>query len=332
MALETRQALPYVSHLKITKRKSRNLVPVGQNQAGQVVSQWQENQPSISVEMTHYVGQEKTIAQPFTFYSRNFIQGLIDNLATLPDLPEVKAASDKLQARLNTEKLWLEDVLTAAEIPDLETMWDGAFSTALDEFPQWKEPEEPIGGIGNYFRQLEWDARLPLDSNKSVKITMGVYSTSACTEDAPERKELLFEDGQTKRNREAQIVRLQELVADRTATIGVVAEIKTWIAKPLSAERTAKLATYNQDIVSKPDLDAYAKQLQQELDGYSAQLASLNAIKYGAIANLLASPSIGGSIKSLVIALCKVLKANVEEWKDLDLDLVASRFFVPQVD
>ncbi len=331
-AVEVRQALPYVSHLKIVKHPSLSWVPAGQNEQGQQLAKRQGNQPSIQCEISYYVGDEKTFAEPFVFASRNFLQKIVDDLTAIEKPDEnIMSQIAAINARLASEKLWLEDVLAKAQITDLESLWSEAFSESLDDFPQWEEPVAPVGGIPNYFRQLEWDARLALDSSKAVTVAMGVYPTPACDLVEPVRKVLQFEEGASKRQRQAQIAQNETLIADRAAGLEAIAEIKTWKAKPLSAERTAKLATFNQMIVNQPDLDAYAKQILEEQRGYADQLARLNAISYGSIATLIANPSVAASIKSMILALFSILKENVEQWKNLDMELVESRFFIPDV-
>lgn len=332
MTIESRPSLPYVSHIKIVKYPSLSWVGAGKNEQGQDMMRRQGNQPSIQVEITNYIGNEKAFATPYTFASKAFLQSNLAQLVSI-EKPSVEIAGyiSAIQSRLATEKLWLEDVLLAAGIPELEGLWSDAFSNALDTFPQWSESQTPIRGIPVYMRQLEWDARLPLDSNKAVTVTMGLYPTAACDSQEPVRKTLQFEDGATTRARQSQIAQLESLIADRTLAISIIDAIAVLKASPLSAERTARLASYSQSIVEQADLAAYKTQVQQELAGYTQQLAEMRSVTYGTILSLLSSPSVATSIHSLIIAVIGTLKTNVAEWSALDMDLVAARFFVPDV-
>lgn len=331
--LEVRPSLPYVSHLKIVKYPSLSWESAGKNEQGQDLARQVANQPSIQVEITNYIGNEKAFATPFTFYSRDFLQTKIDEFKAIEKPPQqVTAAIAMIEKRLVDEKLWLEDVLESAGIPELEGLWSDAFSSSLDTFPAWAESTTPIGGIPVYMRQLEWDARLDLESNKAVTVTMGLYPTAACDSEMPVRKYLQFEDGVTRRQRESTISQLETLIADRTAALVMIDQIKVALALPLGATRTATLAGFNQDIVNKPDLNAYRAQVEQEKAGYSQQLASLQAVTYGTILSLLSTPSVAGSIKNLIIAIIATLKANVAEWANLDMAIVEQRFFLPPVE
>ena len=247
--------------------------------------------------------------------------------------PDVTSAITMITNRIDDEKLWLEDVLLAAGTPSLEGLWSDAFSDSLDTFPQWVESQNPIGGIPVYMRQLEWDARLDLDGNKSVTVTMGLYPTAACDSEMPVRKELKFEDGVTRRAREAQIAQLETVIADRQVGLTTIDAIKVAKALPPGATRTAQLAAFSQQIVNQPDLDAYRAQVAQELAGYQSQLASLRAVTYGTIASLMASPSVAGSIKSLIVdGIIATLQSIIPEWSGLDMQLVSDRFFLPPVE
>ena len=332
MTIESRPSFPYVSRLRIVKYPSMSLVNAGTNQQGQNLVQRHSSQPSIQVEITTYIGDEKAFVSEYSFASRVFLQTVLDELKAISTpTTEIESTILSITARLITEKLWLEDVLDAAGIPALEGLWSDAFSDTLDTFTKWAESTKPIGGIPVYIRQLEWDACLPLDAAKSVVVTMGLYPTAACDSEYPVRKVLQFEDGATKRNRDAQIAHLRTLIADREIVIKAIDEIIAWKAMPLSAERSAKLATYNQAIVEQADLASYKIQRQQELTGYSEQIARLEAVDYGTILSLLSSPSVASSVKNLIIVTIGTLKKHVPEWSALDMDIVEQRFFVPDV-
>lgn len=243
----------------------------------------------------------------------------------------VLATKQVFEDRLANEKLWVEDVLEAAGIPTLEGLWEDAFSDSLDMFPAWVAA--PIGGVQTFIRQLEWDARLAYESNKTVTVTMGVYPTDKFDEPQPERKSLTFEDGVSKRAREAQVAQYTTRINDIAAMLIAVDAIKAAKALADGPAKTAALAAYNPQIVNQPDLDAYRAQLVQEQTSYTNEKARMLAIKYGTIAELVALPSIAGSIKSLVVdGVIATLKANIPEWVDLDMDLVGARFSLPSVE
>jgi hypothetical protein len=335
---EIRQALPYVSQLKIVKRASLQVVNV-KDQQGNDAQALMQNQPSIQVEITLYIvgangSTEKAFRTPYTFYSRDFLQDILTKLNSIENPPAQVVSNKKtIQDRLDTETLWLEDVLAKANIPTLEGLWSDAFSESLDQFPMWEEPETVIPGIKVYSRQLEWDARLSYEDAKSVTVTMGIYSTAACTEMQPERKTLTFEDGASKRTREATIAQYNRNIQDRTSVISVVDALKLARAMPNGPEKTTALAQFSEQLLNQPDLDAFRAQLVQEKDGYTSNRDAMLAVTYGSIANLVSLPSIAGSIKSLVVdGIIATLKSNIPEWSELNMDLVASRFALPSVE
>lgn len=336
MATETRPALPYVSHLKIVKYPNLQVV-YGKDQQGRDAQGLMSNQPSIQVEITLYlVGSdgttEKAFTKPYTFYSKDFVNTILSDIAKIvnPD-QNVLATKQVFEDRLANEKLWVEDVLEAAGIPTLEGLWEDAFSDSLDMFPAWVAA--PIGGVNTFIRQLEWDARLSYESNKTITVTMGVYSTDKFDEPQPERKSLTFEDGATKRQREAQLAQLNTAITIRTEAIAAIDAIKVAKELPAGQERTNTLAQYNQQLVNHADLDGLRAQTVQELEGYRAQKAQVSSVTYGSIAELVAVPSIAGSMKPLVVdGIIATLKGVLPEWKDLDMDVVASRFALPSVE
>ncbi len=336
--LEVRQALPYVSHLKIVKFPNLQVV-YGKDQQGNDAQGLMANQPSMQVEVTLYIvgsdgSTEKAFATPYTFGSRNYLHDILDQIAAIENPPQnVLATKKTIQDRLATEKLWLEDVLAAAGIPTLEGLWSDAFSASMDEFPTWAESATPIGGVKTYIRQLEWDARLSYEANKTVTVTMGIYSTPECKETQPERKILTFEDGASKRQRQANIAALDQRITQLAEAQTAIDAIKAAKAMPAGAQRDAILAQFNPQIVNQPDLDAYRAQVVQEQSSYVNQKAQLAAVTYGEIKDLVSLTSIAGSIKSLVVdGVLANLKAVLPEWSDLDMNIVSSRFALPPVE
>jgi hypothetical protein len=333
---EMRPALPYVSHLKIVKYPNLQVV-YGKDQQGRDAQGLMSNQPSITVEITLYIvgadgTTEKAFSKPYTFYSKDFVNKILADIALIPNPDQnVLATKQVFEDRLVNEKLWVEDVLAAAGIPTLEGLWSDAFSDSLDKFPAWVAA--PIGGVETFIRQLEWDARLSYESNKTVTVTMGVYSSDKFEEAQPERKVLTFEDGESQRQREAQVAQYTTRINDIAAMLIAVDAIKAAKALPDGPAKTAALAAYNPQIVNQPDLDAYRAQLVQEQTSYTNEKNRLQAVKYGKISELVALPSIAGSIKSLVVdGIVATLKKAIPEWKNLDMALVAERFALPSVE
>jgi hypothetical protein len=343
---EVRQALPYVSHLKIVKRANLQAVTV-KDQQGNDVPALMQNQPSIQVEITLYIVSvdtsttpptvltEKAFTTPYTFNSKLFLQGILDDINRVSNpSPQLIENKKIVEDRLANENLWLEDVLEKANIPTLEGLWSDAFSESLDQFPVWKESNSDlIAGIKTYSRQIEWDARLSYEEAKSVTVTLGLYSTAKCEEMQPERKTLTFEDGATKRQREATIAQLDTVISDRTAAIAAIDAIKVAKALPAGQAKTNALAQYNQQLVNHPDLDALRAQTTQELAGYQTQKTQLASVTYGSIAQLVSLPSIASSMKPLVVdGIIATLKGVIPEWADLDMAVVGQRFALPSVE
>lgn len=292
---ELRSALPYVSHLRVTKRPTQNWMPSGyQNKEGQDLYQQVMDLPGIECEITPYMGTVKGPATQYKFPSKAFFENALADLQALPTKTEQdNSAITNIEATLAREDVvWVETVLMAGGLPTLEVLWNDVFSDALEEFPTWKEPEEAVGGIPLFIKEMQWDARIPFESSKSIQLKIGLYNNDEA-KGVPVIHTLNFEDGQTKTQRLAYIAQIEERIAALTTQI---AGMEAGTAKT---------------------------QAEAELTRFSQELAQRNAVEQGSLIDLVSNPSVQSSLPALIMGIVGTLKAI--NWPDLDMAVVQER-------
>ncbi|AMV31723.1 hypothetical protein VN12_06350 [Pirellula sp. SH-Sr6A] len=294
---EVRSALPYISHLRVTKRPTIKWEPIGYDaQNGEDLYRQGVDLPGIECEVTPYMGSVKGPAATYRFPLKAFFEA---NLAKLQAKPQKNdqdnAAIANLQATIaNPETIWAESILLAGGLPTLTALWQDVFSDALDEFTEWSEPEVAAGGIPLYVREMQWDARIPYESAKSITLKVGLFDTEQ-EEGAPALYTLSFEDAATRAQREAYNAQLVQRITQLTAAIAGLPEGP-------SETRT---------------------QMEQELAGYQAEKAQRDAVENGLMSDLLSNASVQQSLPTLLVAILGALKAVY--WPDLDMSLVQTR-------
>lgn len=289
--MESRQALPYVSHLRITKRPTRSWQPTGYtNQQGQDLYQQVTELPGIEIEVTPYLGEIKGPAQPFRFPSKKFFE---DAKAEL-ESKDVKTDQDtQAIANINatlarTDVLWCESVLEAAEVESLDGLWADVFSDLLDTFPSWNEADNSVGGIPIEIKEMQWDARVPAVGNKSIDLKVGVF----CGDKEPEVYTLSFEDSATRSQRVAFDEQLQSRID----------QLPTEIAAAQGQQKAS---------------------LQQELEYKQAEKERRQKVEVGLIADVVSKPSVQAALPNILVASIAVLKQTV--WPTVNIDLFTSR-------
>ena len=294
---EVRSALPYISHLRVTKRPTIKWEPTGyQTQNGEDLYRQGVDLPGIECEVTPYMGTVKGPAATYRFPLKAFFETALAKLQALPTKTEQdNAAIANLQATIaNPETIWAESILLAGGLPTLTALWQDVFSDALDEFTEWSEPETSVGGIPLYVREMQWDARIPYESAKSITLKVGLFGDEQ-EEGAPALYTLSFEDAATRSQREAYNAQLVQRIAQLTAAIATLPEGP-------SPERTQK---------------------EQELAGYQSEKAQRDAVENGLMRDLLSNASVQQSLPTLLLAILGSLKAVY--WPDLDMAMVQER-------
>ncbi len=290
--METRSAIPYISHLRLTKRPTKRWQATGfrDPRSGDDLYQQITDLPGIEVEITPYMGNVKGPAQQFRFPLRAFFAEALAEFQGIehPTTEQLKAIAN-LQATLaRTDVTWAEAIVEAGELPPLLDLWQSVFSDALDEFPSWEESNS-LGGIPIEIREMQWDARFPSDGAKSIDLKVGIF----CGQADPEVYTLSFEDQQTRQQRVAYDSQVETEITRLVAAIAAAQE---------DDERT---------------------QLEQQLVYRQTEQAQRAAIERGVMSELLSKPAVQASLPGLLLAILSALKQT--QWPELDMALVQER-------
>lgn len=316
---EVRNTLPYVSHLKVTERTTLTAVPSQvANPDGSPKYEVIQDYPGIQAEITTYMGNTKGPSVPLQFLHKEFYQKSLDDLnKPMQELDTLKAIENptpaqnqriaQLEAEVNNAEFilsratliamlsnpnvaWVEDLMTIAGIPKFVGLWQQAFSDAMDELDTWKEPATPVGGVPIYIAPMQWDAKIPHNSNKAVDLRIGMFLRNDYS-DQPTQHQISFEDTKTRIDRENQIAQYETLVANidtRIAELGV-------------------------------GQDQLLNQLKAEKKNYEDTLTRLKAVESGLIKDLVQNPSVQESLPKLIMAIFAYMQ--MKTWPDLDLAL-----------
>lgn len=172
---EVRSTLPYISHLRVTKRPTQKWEPTGyQNQNGEDLYRQGVDLPGIECEVVRYMGTVKGPATQYRFPLKAFFEEALEQLQAVPVKNEqtTKAIENLQQTIANPNTIWAETVLLAGNLPELRDLWKNVYSDALDEFDKWREPQGQIGGIPVYVKEMQWDARIPFEGYRGGDYTM----------------------------------------------------------------------------------------------------------------------------------------------------------------
>lgn len=287
---ETRSAIPYISHLRLTKRPTRRWQPTGYtNRDGQDLYQQVTDLPGIEVEITPYMGTVKGPPQQFRFPLKAFFAEALKAHEAIenPSTEQLKVI-ENLQATIaRTDVTWAESILLAGELPTLAALWADVFSDALDEFPSWAESNS-AGGIPVELKEMQWDARFPAEGAKSIDLNVGVFNGDA----DPTVYSLSFEDS-----------------ASREQRLAYDAQIEAEIDRLTAAVETA-------NGTEKTELETQLTARENERD----QRAT---IERGLMSDLLSKSSVQQSLPTLLLSILGALKQT--KWPDLDMTLVQQR-------
>mgnify|MGYP000311272987 CR=1 FL=1 len=220
---ETRYALPYISHLRVTKRPTRNWVPAGyQNKEGQDLYKQVTDLPGIECEITPYMGTVKGPATQYRFPSKAFFEAALAEVVAGPQNEQTKEVQANLEATIARKDIvWAEEVLMAGGLPVLDDLWATVFSDALDEFPSWNEKSNGDKGIPLEVKEMQWDARIPADGPKSITLKIGLFSP---TSPEPALSTLQYEDAETTKQRTAMNSQMVNRIAQIEANVASLPE------------------------------------------------------------------------------------------------------------
>ena len=240
----------------------------------------------------------------------------------------------------STDSLSMTDVLAKAlELGvDVTESWNSAFDKVAELFPATKDQDRgsESNGPAVYLRPDAFEGNLHPTQKKSITIKVGVYSDDTYTK-LQTYINLMFEDGETKREREANLAQLAkaktEIIVNLNAT------------KALLAARTAGTAvpridgfTYNEYALRQTveELTATVKQQETELGFRVKQIAELNQVLNGELSLLLGSntplhQSVMASVSGLCTAILITLKETHPDYKEIDVEQIMSKFAIPDI-
>ncbi len=305
---EVRYSLPYVSHLVITQRPTQSLKPAGLfNEQGQELARNVIEYPGIMMELTTYIITSQTVdgtttttskkgpAISYDFKYKSFWQKAKQELEAIPTRNESEeTALSKINALLNNSNvLWVEDALSNANLGEFMTLWYDVFSDALDEFPSMNQDTNIQGGIPLYIKPMQWDIRVPYESNKVVTLKTGAYikDNDVLT---PEIIELRFEDDQTKQGRLNTLKQYDEVIARFASELAELEE----------------------------GSEAYSNK-ERDLNNATVERDRMAAVEYRTISDLLEHQSVQTSLVQVLLSL--IGAAAAKDFPTLNMEFVQSR-------
>ena len=221
---------------------------------------------------------------------------------------------------------------------DVTESWNSAFDKVAELFPATKDQEEgsESNGPAVYLRPDAFEANLHPTQKKSITIKVGVYSDGTYTK-LQTYINLMFEDGETKREREANLAQLARAKSEITVNLNAT--------QALLAARTAGTAvpridgfTFNEYVLKQTveELTATAKQQETELGLRVKQIAELNQVLNGELSLLLGSTtalhqSVMDSVGALCTAILITLKETHPDYKEINVAKIMSEFALPDI-
>lgn len=305
---EVRYSLPYVSHLVITQRPTQSLKPTGLfNEQGQELARNVLEYPGILMELTTYIITSTTVdgvttttskkgpAVSYDFKYKGFWEKAKADLEAIANKNEQEiAALTKINNLLASSSVfWVEDALAGVELGDFMTLWYDVFSDALDEFPSMNQATNIEGGIPVYLKPMQWDIRVPFESNKMVTLKTGAYIKDDDNLQ-PEIINLMFEDDQTKANRTNMLKQYDDRIVMLTGELEDLTE----------------------------GTEAHTNK-QRELDSMTAERNRVASTEYRTISDLLEHASVQSSLVQVLMGL--IGAAAAKDFPTLNMQFVQTK-------
>lgn len=335
MMAEIREALPYIKKMKFTSKTLTTVTPQ-QLTNGDMVGVQNVDYPGLVVEVVHYIAPDTpSPAEVLVFPRKAFYQEQLAILEAIENKDNTTQDTiDKLQTILNNPKtIWLETIEAAAGVPSIESAFASAYSEALDYFESLKEPEAPIGGRKTYLGLMQWEASIPFEkeAKKSLSIRVGIYLEQEM-KGKPAVKELFFEDGANKRERELNIANYTTGIANLTTAKTSLERIKVLRAtEPKTPEVLAELEAFTEQLKSVVDIDSELVRINNDITFKQIEIDRLNALQLGNLASFMQKPAMATTVPTIGLTVFSVLKQASPDWANLNLQLVQQKFAYPDM-
>ena len=239
-----------------------------------------------------------------------------------------------------TDSPSMSDVLTKALGlgVDVTESWNSAFDKVAELFPATKDQAEgsESNGPAVYLRPDAFEGNLHPTQKKSITIKVGVYSDSTYAK-LQTYINLVFEDGETKRERESNLAQLAKAKSEITVNLNATQAL---LAARIAGTAVPKIDgfTYNEYTLKQTveELTATVKQQDTEIGFRVKQIAELNQVLNGDLSLLLGSDtlvnqSVMASVGALCTAILVTLKETHPDYKEINVDQIMSKFAIPDI-
>ncbi len=315
MITNNRFVKPYFSSIKLVLFPGVTQVAV-QDREGRQGTQLVAEAPQIKATITGWINGQVVRQDVFVFDDEP-----VDNL-------------------LNWRQPSMDDVLKKALSlgVDVAETWNSAFDQVAEVFPETKDqdPSAVANGPAVYLRPDAFEANLHPTQKKSITIKVGVYSDAAYR-NLQTYLHLTFEDGETKREREANLAQLAKAKADITSNLNAS---RLLLAARIAGEPVPVIENlnYNTEVLKKSveELTALVKQQESELGYRTKQITELEQVFNGDLSLLLGSTtalhqSVMVSVGALCTAILITLKETNPDYMKIDVDKIMSEFAIPDI-
>ena len=307
---EIRYVKPYFSSIKLVLFPGVTQVAVQYNQ-GRQGTQLVAESPQIKTTITGWINNQVVRQDVFVF-----------------DAEPVDTPS-------------MSDVLNKAKVlgVDVAETWTAAFDQIAEVFPQTTEQPGGTNGIGPavYLRPDAFESNLHPTLKKSITVKVGVYSDAEYTK-LQTYLNLTFEDGETKREREANLASLVKAKSDLEQNLQ---RTNLLLEARIAGDSVPKLPngeTYSDFVLRKSidELLAMVKQLETELGYRTKQVAELTQVLNCDLSLLLGSKtplqkSVMSSVGALRTAILLTLKKTHPDYAEIDVEKIMEQFAIPDI-
>jgi hypothetical protein len=311
MPTNARFVTPYFSTIKLVLFPGVTQVAV-QDQQGRQGVQLVDEKPQVRTNITGWIDNTVVRSDNFVFSTESVV------------------AADAI--------VYPVDVLEAAKQVgvDVAEAWSATFDQVAEEFAATKD--QPAGsesaGPPVFLRADAFEANLNPTQKKSVTMKVGVYSDDSYTK-LQTYIQLVFEDGETKRERETNLANLTSAKGQLETTLAAL--------DALVAAREANAAVpssfqYNEYILGQTleQLHATRTQTAAELASRIQQIAQLSQVLNGDLSTLLGNSTslhqtVMGSVGALCTAILLTLKQVNPDYADIDAAAIMAKFSTPDI-